>query len=295
MSGSHSSSSPAIPPDQGDLNGDFLLSPRDRLCYLARNVRRNLAALPTSVPIEPYWHGHIEETDGTPSPGRFLGQLFICEALPKLLQKPVIRVLDVGCGSGRMSRLLAQAGYLGTYVGVDIDDRFSRDTDEGEGFIRRFVHGDAHDLPETETFDLVFSNSALEHIPDDRRLLEKLGRLVAPGGMQVHIVPSGWGLALYLWHGYRQYPLARLATLFKGEGTQVYGLGGLACFGLHLAFISLGEILLRMDLRRRFPRPYRMLLNVALVVDRVLRFCPGMYVVCQPGRPSGEGREAAGT
>jgi len=278
-----------------ELNGDVRLSPWNRLLYLARNLRRNMAKPAVSMPLKSFCRGRVNETDGVPSPGRFLGQLFIREELPKLLPKPVIRVLDVGCGSGRMSHLLARAGYRGTYVGVDIDDRFSRENDEGEGFIRRFVHGDAHDLPESETFDLVFSNSALEHIPDDRRLLEKLDRLVAPGGMQVHIVPSGWGLALYLWHGYRQYPLSRIATLFSGEGTQVYGLGGLACFGLHLGFISLGEILFRMDLRRRFPRPYRMLLNAALAIDGELRFCPGMYAVCRPGRPSGEGREAAGT
>lgn len=264
-----------------ELNGDLPLSPLKRFTYLARNLRRNMAGLPRSVPFRPFCRGRVEKSDGTPSPTRLLGQVFIREELPRLLPTAEIRVLDVGCGTGRMSDLLERAGYRGTYVGVDIDDRFARDGGGTGAFARHFVHGDAHDLTEADSFDLVFSNSALEHIPNDRRLLAKLDELVAPGGMQVHIVPSGWGLPLYLWHGYRQYPLSRIGSLFPGEGTRVYGLGGLACFGVHLAFISLGEILLRMDLRRRIPATYRAFLNTAFRIDRVFSTPPGMYVVCR--------------
>jgi len=268
-----------------ELNGDISLSSQDRLRYLIRNFRRNLLAPAVSVPSSLFCCGRVSEADGTPSPGRLLGQAFVCAELPRLLARSNLRVLDVGCGTGRMSRLLARAGFRGTYVGVDINDRFFRDDVGSEGFVRRFVHGDAHDLLESETYDLVFSNSALEHIPDDRRLLERLDKLVAPGGMQVHIVPSGWGLALYLWHGYRQYPLSRIGALFAGDRTQVYSLGGLACFAVHFLFVSLGDILLRLRLRERFPQTYRSLLNKALMIDRVLAICPGMYVVCQLARP----------
>jgi 2-polyprenyl-3-methyl-5-hydroxy-6-metoxy-1,4-benzoquinol methylase len=277
----------------GEINGDTRLSPFERLRYLIGNFRRNIGKAARHVSMEPFCRGRIDETAGMPSPGRFLGQEFVLYELPNILPRAKIRVLDVGCGSGRMSDLLAQAGYGGTYVGVDINDRFSHSADAR--FDRHFICGNAHDLPETETFDLVVSNSALEHIPDDRRLVAKLDRLVAPGGMQVHIVPSGWGLALYLWHGYRQYPLSRIAALFSPDCARVYGLGGLACFAVHFLFISLGEIVLRLDLRRRFPRPYRALLNAAITIDRGLRGCPGMYVVCQPGRTPQANREGEET
>ncbi len=270
-----------------ELSGDTRLPPLDRIRYLVRNLRRNLDTPGKSLPTRLFCRGQVGASEGTPSPGRLLGQIFVQEELPRLLSNPSIRVLDIGCGSGRMCDLLAQVGYRGTYVGVDIGDRFSREADSSDGFVRRFVHGDAHDLPESETYDLVFSNSALEHIPDDCRLLDKLGGLVMPGGMQVHIVPSGWGLMLYLWHGYRQYPLSRIKKLFSADAMQVFRLGGLCCFLLHFVFISFGEIVLRLKLRAKFPRAYRALLNKALVIDRVLGICPGMYIVCHVNRNQG--------
>jgi len=281
------------PKRDNELNGDIRLSPWDRLLYLVRNLLRNGVGARGVIVVRPFCRGHVGDADGTPSPTRFLGQVFIREELPNLVAAREIRVLDVGCGSGRMSRLLARAGFRGTYVGVDIDNRFSRDADGGTEFSRRFIHGDAHDLPEAETFDLVFSSSALEHIPDDRRLLEKLDRLVAPGGMQVHIVPSGWGLPLYLWHGFRQYPLSRIESMFSEGRTEIYGLGGLCCFLLHLGFISVGEIVLRLRLRTAFPRLYRVLLNKALILDSRFGGCPGMYVVCRKGVAAAEAADEA--
>lgn len=264
-----------------EINGDLRLSAIDRFRYLMTNALRNISFRPKFLMTTPFCRGQAVAADGTPSAYRLLGQAFFHTELPRLLQRTEIRVLDVGCGGGRMSDFLADAGFCGTYVGIDISDRFIRDTDGSKGFLRQFIHGDAHDLPETETYDLVFSNSALEHIPHDHRLLAKLDRLVAPGGMQVHIVPGGWALPLYLWHGYRQYSLARIAALLGTDRTHVYRLGGLACFVLHLMFITVGEILLRLKLRDRFPRIYRMLLNRAIALDQLLRICPGMYIVCR--------------
>lgn len=276
-----------------ELNGDIRLTPWQRILYLVRNFRRNLGRPEAPVKARPFCCGRVGKAEGTPSPGRLIGHVFVDDEMPKLLPGRTLRVLDIGCGPGRLSTLLSHAGFRGTYVGVDIDDRFVRDTGEADKFEREFIFGDAHDLPETETYDLVFSNSALEHIPDDRRLLEKLDRLVAPGGLQVHMVPSGWGLLLYLWHGYRQYPLSRIASLFPAKGTDVYGLGGICCFLLHLAFISLGEIVLRLKLRARLPRLYRNLLNGAVTIDRGLGFCPGMYVICRKTSGGGD-RSSAG-
>lgn len=52
------------------------------------------------------------------------------------------------------------------------------------------VRADLCDLPfETNTFDVILCNHVLEHIPDDRKAMEELYRVLKPGGWGVFQVP----------------------------------------------------------------------------------------------------------
>ncbi|MBB5689325.1 SAM-dependent methyltransferase [Roseomonas alkaliterrae] len=96
------------------------------------------------------------------------------------------RVLDVACGEGYGSAMLAAAGAA-QVVGVDIAEeavalaraRFGR---EGVAFRA----GDAADLPrllaDQAPFDLIVSFETIEHLTDPRPFLEGLRALLAPGG-----------------------------------------------------------------------------------------------------------------
>ena len=42
---------------------------------------------------------------------------------------------------------------------------------------------------EPETFDTITSISVLEHIPEDRAALEKMWKLLKPGGQVAHVRP----------------------------------------------------------------------------------------------------------
>jgi SAM-dependent methyltransferase len=101
-------------------------------------------------------------------------------------------VLDLGCGTGRLSRQLADSGFV--VVGVDnsaeMIDR-AREHQGGEGL--RFVHGDARDVPgvlgdhgidSIDGFDAVFSNAALHWVPDTDHdaVLDGVVRVLRPGG-----------------------------------------------------------------------------------------------------------------
>lgn len=113
------------------------------------------------------------------------------------------RVLDVGCGDGRVAAAFARAeGFTGTYAGVDINrERIGALTRAFAGQPRfRFQHVDlfhsyyntggrldpaAHAYPyPPETFDLIFFNSIFSHL----RLsvianhLRNAKRCLAPGG-----------------------------------------------------------------------------------------------------------------
>ncbi len=265
-----------------EINGDAPMSAFRRIRYVMRNMLRNIGGFAAPVSMRQWALPHQILTDhdirGT-SPARILGEAFIIHELPKLTTPRHLRVLDIGCGSGRMSDLLAKAGYGGHYTGVDVQDRFDSAKWQGGAFTVDFVKGDAHELDLESGFDLIISNSALEHIPDDGKLIARLQALLAQHGLQVHLVPSTWALFLYLWHGYRQYGRGAIAARFTGPNTQVYKLGGAICFLTHFTFITVPEILLRISLRKKFPALYAALLYGALRMDCLLPFMPSGYAI----------------
>lgn len=261
-----------------EISGDIPLSITERLQYLLSNVAKNVRGAAPAVRRQAFRSARLARTPGPVSPGRALAEAFLHDRLPALLAPGPVRVMEIGCGSGNLSIILSQAGYSGRYVGVDIGDRFSEVSTPG--FSKTFVRADIHQYQPDETFDLVMSVSALEHIPDDARLTRRLDRLVAPGGLQVHLVPSAWGLPVYLWHGYRQYTLASLAVRFEPRDLTVFALGGGASFLLHFVVITIGEMLLGFRLRRRFRRVYRAMLDGCLWLDRFAPVCATTYAVC---------------
>ncbi|MCM2306559.1 MAG: class I SAM-dependent methyltransferase [Sulfuritalea sp.] len=262
-----------------EISGDSRLTVAQRLSYLAFNLGRNLKPGKCTAQRLRFSAERLPRTPSTASPGRALTEAFLHSQLPKMLPPGKLRVLEIGCGSGSLTKLLTEFGYSGSYVGVDIVDRFDRAAQSS--FRRDFVLADAHRFEPDGQFDLVISVSALEHIPEDRRLIDQLAGYVAPGGLQVHFVPSGWGLLTYLWHGYRQYTAVSLDERFDSQRTSIFSMGGAASFMLHFLFITVGEILLRLRLRQRLPRLYSRILDGCLRSDRLVPLCGTMYAVCQ--------------
>ena len=101
------------------------------------------------------------------------------------------RVLDVGCGIGRWSRLLAARGAVVT--GVDLSPTMiaqanQRAAAEGVAERCRFQVQDLSNLDVGERFDLVLGVTVLQHILDSgalRAALASMARHLAPGGRMV--------------------------------------------------------------------------------------------------------------
>ena len=273
-----------VPAMNLEINGDENLRLADRLRYLAANFRRNIAG--SFVPVVARSWRPVRQSVAwrklpTSTPSRCLTEAFLHQRLASLLTPGEVSVLDIGCGSGRTSGLLAAAGYRGQYTGVDLEDRFAAEQWAGDGFETQFIQGSAHDADVGGPFDLIVSVSALEHIDGDTGLIQGLDAKLAPTGLQVHFVPAPAALFVYLWHGYRQYGRAAIAARFGIAGTQVYRLGGLATFLLHLMVITIPEILLRISLRRRWPGLYKRLLAACLRADAWAPVLPVLHVVCR--------------
>jgi SAM-dependent methyltransferase len=113
---------------------------------------------------------------------------------------PGASVMDVGCGSGVLSRELSLMGARSVY-GFDlsrrqIDAAYAHTSDlEGVTF---GVHG--ADEPVAERFDVIAGRSILHHL-DFRELLPRLfERNLLPGGRMVFMEPMGHPLTLAFHH-----------------------------------------------------------------------------------------------
>jgi ubiquinone/menaquinone biosynthesis C-methylase UbiE len=108
-------------------------------------------------------------------------------ALMKL--KPGERVLDLGCGAGWASRLLAQTvgggERPGQVVGLDVSDEMIRraraNSTQYDNIL--FVVGSAQQIPWQESFfDKVLSVESFYYYGDQGRALDELRRVMAPRG-----------------------------------------------------------------------------------------------------------------
>jgi SAM-dependent methyltransferase len=93
------------------------------------------------------------------------------------------RVLDIACGPGYGSHMLAEAGAR-EVVGVDISPQilgYARDNYSREGVF--FREGSVYDYEADPPYDIITSFETIEHVPEYRRAIANLFKLLKPGGV----------------------------------------------------------------------------------------------------------------
>lgn len=105
--------------------------------------------------------------------------------LSKIDFPPDAVVLEIGCGTGAITRVLAQWPRVAKAVGVDPCSIFLRRARELAGNSEKvtFLEGDGHHLPvDSAAFDVVVIHTTLCHVPHPDRLLAEAGRVLRPNG-----------------------------------------------------------------------------------------------------------------
>ncbi|MBV8808856.1 MAG: methyltransferase domain-containing protein [Acidobacteriaceae bacterium] len=104
------------------------------------------------------------------------------------------RVLDVGCGDGRITAQIAKRVPRGAVIGVDASREMiafatRRSADQPN---LSFEVADARRLPFREEFDLVVSFNALHWVPDQAAVLHSIHCAMRPEALaQLRLVPHG--------------------------------------------------------------------------------------------------------
>lgn len=103
------------------------------------------------------------------------------------------RVLDVACGTGVVTRLIApQVGPTGHVVGLDLNQDMlaqARALSLPEGAAVEWREGDASALPfDVSTFDVVFCQLGFQYFPDRPQAAREMLRVLKPTGRLVALV-----------------------------------------------------------------------------------------------------------
>jgi trans-aconitate 2-methyltransferase len=113
-------------------------------------------------------------------------QLWAQELIKKLRLSQRERVLDIGCGDGKVTAAIAACVPMGSVTGIDNSPEMCRFAQEHYPCSHHknltFARMDASHLKFSEEFDVVFSNAALHWIPDHKSLLAGIARSLCPGG-----------------------------------------------------------------------------------------------------------------
>ncbi|AKB81103.1 2-heptaprenyl-1,4-naphthoquinone methyltransferase [Methanosarcina barkeri 3] len=106
--------------------------------------------------------------------------------------KEGMHILEVGCGSGAFTICAARtSGIKGEVYALDIQPRMlmqlkkklSRPENRDIKNIK-LVEGDAHKLPFNDnSFDVVYTVTVLQELPDQNRALKEMKRVLKPGGV----------------------------------------------------------------------------------------------------------------
>jgi SAM-dependent methyltransferase len=148
----------------------------------------------------------------------FTAREHILISIIKTLQKKSyfqqnIKILNVGCSTGRSSEYLAQFGEV---TSIEYDAFCCEFTSKKTGL--KIIHGSITELDfENNSFDLVCAFDVVEHVEDDALAVAEMKRVLKPNGIMLLTVPAFmdlWSHHDEINHHFRRYTIPELKKHF---------------------------------------------------------------------------------
>ena len=99
-------------------------------------------------------------------------------------------VVDLGCGPGELTKVLHARTAASATLGIDSSSTMLAESNKLNGPGLSFSYGDIATYRSLKGFDLVFSNAALQWLPDHATLFPRVAGLVRPGGQLAVQMPA---------------------------------------------------------------------------------------------------------
>jgi trans-aconitate 2-methyltransferase len=113
------------------------------------------------------------------------------DLLARITLSAPLRIYDLGCGTGNVTRLLRQRWPLASITGVDSSAAMLRQAQTEEPGIAWVAH-DLQTWQPSMPPDLIFSNAALHWLPDHVVVMPRLLSQLAPGGLLAIQMPRNF-------------------------------------------------------------------------------------------------------
>lgn len=138
------------------------------------------------VEMRQYWDGAAATFDDEPDHGLrdpLVRQAWLDLLLPWLPESPAT-LLDIGCGTGSLTVLLAELGY--TLTGIDLSSAMlaqaqAKAQKAGQAIVFHVMEATNPALP-AHAFDLILCRHLLWALPAPHQVLQNWGHLLKPGG-----------------------------------------------------------------------------------------------------------------
>lgn len=155
--------------------------------------------------------------------GNFLRRPFRLSVLAPFINRPGVKVLDLGCANGSPS-VTKQLFPNCRYTGVDLVEPKGVDRESCDEFIQADLESIESDCFPPESFDVVILSHVVEHLSNGKPLAEKVSGWLRPGGVFYIETPSERSLRLPSMRGtlnfyddpthVRVYPVIELSAWF---------------------------------------------------------------------------------